>query len=67
MMTRLPIRATEGFGIRIHHSDSSNPNKEFIRASICFNRLYLPASTTFEADWQMIATAVPYSPTTGNQ
>jgi hypothetical protein len=65
-MTRLPIRATDSFRIEVQLAESQNPNKEFIRASTCFNRLYLPAYTSFESAWEMITTAITCSPTMEN-
>jgi hypothetical protein len=65
-MTRLPIRATDGFRIDIQRVDSQNPDKEFIHSSTCFNRLYLPTYTSFPVAWEMITTAIASAPTMEN-
>jgi hypothetical protein len=75
-MTRIPIRSQYNFKLEIHRlsqvmrrgilrlfGEGADPNQEFPKASTCFNRMYLPPYSNFEAARKKITYAIICSPT----
>jgi hypothetical protein len=62
-LTRLPARAAGTLKIFICRTPSKAPNREFMHASTCFNRLALPPYTQFDAALRLIRLAIHLTPT----
>jgi hypothetical protein len=65
-LTRFPSRSRGSFSIEVQKVLAQHPNQDFIRASTCFNRLYLPQYSDFNAAYRRITTAITWSPTLEN-
>ena len=66
-LSRLPLKHNRAnFQIIIQRRTAHDPDKEFIRASTCFNRLYLPCYTNFESAWDRINMSIEMAPTMEN-
>jgi hypothetical protein len=65
-LTRFPSRSTGSFSIEVQRVATQHPNQMFIWASTCFNRLYLPTYSHFDAAYRLITTAIAWSPTLEN-
>ena len=51
-LSRFP--RSPSFDFHIQRRTTDNPDKELLKASTCFNRIYLPCYTNFEAAWERI-------------
>ena len=66
-LSRLPLKHNRAnFQIVIQRRTSDDPDREFIRASTCFNRLYLPCYTNFDSAWDRINMSIEMAPTMEN-
>lgn len=64
-LSRFP--RTPNFKFIIQKRTTDNPDKEYLRASTCFNRIYLPCYTNFEAAWERIIFSIENCATMENQ